>query len=60
LLRDSRLAELGVIEPGALDVTIDRILAGVAVPLGPLNTLLATESWLRGADGVQAGELLKC
>lgn len=60
LLRDSRLAALGVIEPGALDATIDRMLAGVAVPLGPLNMLLATESWLRSVDQVQTGELLLC
>jgi asparagine synthase (glutamine-hydrolysing) len=60
LLRDSRLAALGVIEPGALDATINRMLAGVAVPLGPLNMLLATETWLRSADQVQTGELLRC
>jgi asparagine synthase (glutamine-hydrolysing) len=55
LLRDSRLAALGVIEPGALDGTLDRMIAGVAVPLGPLNMLLATESWLRSADRAQIG-----
>jgi asparagine synthase (glutamine-hydrolysing) len=55
LLRDSRLAALGVIEPGALDPTLDRMIAGVAVPLGPLNMLLATESWLRSADRAQMG-----
>ena len=55
LLRDSRLAALGVIEPGALDATLDRMIAGVAVPLGPLNMLLATESWLRNADRAQIG-----
>jgi asparagine synthase (glutamine-hydrolysing) len=60
LLRDSRLAALGVIEPGALDATINRLLAGVAVPRGPLNMLLATESWLRSADQVQTEELPRC
>lgn len=51
LLRDSRLADLGVIEPAAVLAAVDRMAAGVAVPLGPLNTVLATESWLRGAHG---------
>lgn len=55
LLHDSRLAALGVIEPGALDGTLDRLIAGVAVPLGPLNMLLATESWLRSADRARIG-----
>ena len=49
-LRDSRLAALGVIEPGAVTAVLDRMAAGIAVPLGPLNTLLATESWLRDAE----------
>ena len=49
-LRDSRLAALGVIEPGAVSAVLDRMAAGLAVPLGPLNTLLATESWLRGTE----------
>ena len=50
LLRDSRLADLGVIEPAAVLAAADRMAAGVAVPLGPLNTVLATEAWLRGTD----------
>jgi asparagine synthase (glutamine-hydrolysing) len=51
LLRDSRLAALGVIEPAAVADAVDRMIAGLAVPLGPLTTLLATEEWLRGRDG---------
>lgn len=47
LLRDSRLADMGVIEPGAMDAVLDRMTAGVTVPLGPVNMLLATEIWLR-------------
>ena len=50
LLRDSRLAALGVIEPTAVAATLQRMSAGVAVPLGPLNMLLATELWLRAAE----------
>jgi asparagine synthase (glutamine-hydrolysing) len=56
LLRDSRLADLGVIEPGPVLAALDRMVAGIGVPLGPLNTLIATELWLRtmsdGRDGV--------
>jgi asparagine synthase (glutamine-hydrolysing) len=56
LLRDSRLADLGVIEPGPVLAALDRMATGIGVPLGPLNTLLATELWLRtmsdGRDGV--------
>ncbi|MGH3280307.1 MAG: asparagine synthase-related protein [Trebonia sp.] len=51
LLHDSRLAALGVIEPAAVADAIDRMIAGLAVPLGPLSTLLATEEWLRDRDG---------
>jgi asparagine synthase (glutamine-hydrolysing) len=47
LLRDSRLADMGVVEPGAMDAVLDRMTAGVSVPLGPVNMLLATETWLR-------------
>lgn len=46
-LRDSRLADLGVIEPGPVNVALDRMIAGMAVPLGPMNMLFATEHWLR-------------
>jgi asparagine synthase (glutamine-hydrolysing) len=49
-LCDSRLAALGVIEPGQVRAVLDRMAAGLAVPLGPLNMLLATESWLRGTE----------
>ncbi len=50
LLSDSRLASLGVIEPTTADATLQRMCAGLAVPLGPLNMLLATEVWLRVAE----------
>lgn len=60
LLRDSRLADLGVIEPGAVASVVDRMTVGLAVPLGPLNTLLATEVWLRCRDGARTGELARC
>jgi asparagine synthase (glutamine-hydrolysing) len=60
LLRDSRLAALGVIEPRAVAAVFQRMAAGVAVPLGPVNMLIATESWLRIADDVRAGEPVRC
>lgn len=50
LLRDSRLADLGIIEPAAVTSTLRRLSAGVAVPLGALNMLLATELWLRATE----------
>lgn len=59
LLRDSRLADLGVIEPGPVLAALDRMTAGVAVPLGPLNMLLATEAWLRSAAGPARAEVTR-
>jgi asparagine synthase (glutamine-hydrolysing) len=59
LLRDSRLADLGVIEPGAVDSVLDRMTAGIAVPVGPINMLLATEVWLRGAES-KVGAPVRC
>jgi asparagine synthase (glutamine-hydrolysing) len=50
LLRDSRLADLGVIEPGMAKAALERMSAGAPVPLGSLNMLFATEVWLRAAD----------
>lgn len=50
LLRDPRLADLGIIEPKAVASTLRRMSAGVAVPLGALNMLLATELWLRATE----------
>lgn len=50
LLRDARLADLGIIEPAAVASTLRRMSAGVAVPLGALNMLLATELWLRATE----------
>jgi asparagine synthase (glutamine-hydrolysing) len=60
LLRDSRLAALGVIDPGAVREAVDRMIAGVAVPLGPLHTVLVTEVWLRIEDGARTEALLAC
>ena len=56
LLRDSRLADLGVIEPGPVLSALDRMIAGIAVPLGPLTTLVATEVWLRAQGPVPGQE----
>ena len=54
-LGESRLADLGVIEPRAVTATLDRFATGIAVPLGPLKTLLATESWLRSREDPEPG-----
>jgi asparagine synthase (glutamine-hydrolysing) len=51
LLHHSRLADLGVIEPGRVGESLDRLLTGTTVPLGELNHLLAAELWLRDLDG---------
>ncbi|HEU5157536.1 MAG TPA: asparagine synthase-related protein [Streptosporangiaceae bacterium] len=50
LVIDSRLADLGVLEPAAVLRSIDRLIAGCAVALGPLRQALATEVWLRGGE----------
>jgi asparagine synthase (glutamine-hydrolysing) len=56
LLRDARLADLGVIEPGPVLAALDRMVTGIGVPLGPLNTVFATELWLRSmSDGRDGG-----
>jgi asparagine synthase (glutamine-hydrolysing) len=60
LLRDSRLAALGVLEPGVVCQVVDRMSAGVAVPLGPLHMVLAIEVWLRIEDDVKTGALVEC
>lgn len=49
-LRDSRLAELGVIQLAKVNESLDHLLAGVTVPLGALNQLLAIELWLRNLE----------
>lgn len=59
LLRDSRLADLGVIEPGRVESVLDRMTSGIAVPMGPINMLLATEVWLRGA-GAKMDVSVRC
>ncbi|GAB1821758.1 asparagine synthase-related protein [Herbidospora sp. RD11066] len=47
LLRDSRLADLGVIDPAAVLTTLTRLNAGAQVPLSALGRLVALEVWLR-------------
>lgn len=50
LIDDSRLAQLGVVDPDRVRRSLGRLRAGIAVPLGPLNQLLAVEAWLRALD----------
>ncbi|MFC8828206.1 asparagine synthase-related protein [Streptomyces sp. NPDC057137] len=47
MLLDSRLAELGVIEPAAVTAALDGALMGLRAPFPTLNRLLAAEIWLR-------------
>ncbi|MET9554472.1 asparagine synthase-related protein [Streptomyces sp. NPDC006645] len=47
LLRDSRLADLGVVEPSAVTAALDRAVMGLRAPFPALNRLLAAEIWLR-------------
>lgn len=51
LLRDSRLADLGVIEPKAVKKTLDSVAAGALAPGLALDQFLATELWLRQQEG---------
>jgi asparagine synthase (glutamine-hydrolysing) len=53
LLHNSRLADLGVIEPDRVNESLDRLLTGTTVPLGEFNHLLAAELWLRDLDGTE-------
>ncbi|GLX94490.1 asparagine synthase-related protein [Herbidospora sp. NBRC 101105] len=48
LLADSRLADLGVVDPAAVSGTLTRLNAGAPVPLSALGRLVALEVWLRG------------
>ncbi|WP_062429634.1 asparagine synthase-related protein [Herbidospora daliensis] len=47
LLDDSRLADLGVVDPDAVRTTLTRLNAGAPVPLSALGRLVALEVWLR-------------
>jgi asparagine synthase (glutamine-hydrolysing) len=60
LLSDSHLADMRVIEPGLVLSALDRMTAGIAVPLGPLTTLVATEIWLRAQAGTWTGKEPPC
>jgi asparagine synthase (glutamine-hydrolysing) len=50
LLADSRMADLGVIEPQRVRASLDRMRAGAATSVGALNQVIATELWLRGVE----------
>ncbi|GCD93181.1 asparagine synthase-related protein [Embleya hyalina] len=47
LWADSALADAGIVEPAAVLRSLARFTAGVAVPLGAIRQLVATEVWLR-------------
>ncbi|WP_433265200.1 asparagine synthase-related protein [Actinosynnema sp. CS-041913] len=46
LLRDSRLADLRLIEPRAVVDSVDRAIAGAGTPFPALNRLIAYDLWL--------------
>jgi asparagine synthase (glutamine-hydrolysing) len=48
VLAAPRLADLGIVVPGAVAASLDRALAGSAAPFPAFNRLLAAEEWLRG------------
>lgn len=50
LLTDSRLADLGVIEPSAVRADLDTAISGARAPMGALSQVLATEVWLRALE----------
>jgi asparagine synthase (glutamine-hydrolysing) len=60
LLRESRLTELGVIQPARVNRAVDQLLAGVAVPIGALNQIFATELWLRSLEQTDGQGELSC
>ncbi|HSX31758.1 MAG TPA: lasso peptide biosynthesis B2 protein [Candidatus Saccharimonadales bacterium] len=47
LLKKSRLAEMGIIDPKAVQKTFDRISIRTMLPWGSLETFVATELWYR-------------
>jgi len=46
MLRDSRLADLRLVEPDAVVDSVDRAVAGAGTPFAALNRLLAYDLWL--------------
>lgn len=50
LMTDSRLADLGVIEPAAVRADLEAAISGARAPMGALSQLLATEVWLRALE----------
>jgi asparagine synthase (glutamine-hydrolysing) len=47
LFQDSRLANMGLVEPGPLLAVLDRAVWGLAVPWPAFTRVLAAELWLR-------------
>lgn len=50
LLRDSRLADLGIIDPSRVRASLDRSYAGANPPWASIDGLVAAELWLRSLD----------
>lgn len=51
LLKDSRLADLGIIEPGTIRSSLRRAYMGDELAFPAFTNILAGEVWLRGLDG---------
>lgn len=47
LLTDSRLADLGIIDPAAVRTDLEAAISGARAPMGALSQVVATEVWLR-------------
>lgn len=56
LFEDSRLADLGVVEPCAVLRGIERMAAGLAAPLGAVRQVVAAEVWLRDIERDTPGQ----
>ncbi|WP_181771405.1 albusnodin/ikarugamycin family macrolactam cyclase [Amycolatopsis pittospori] len=50
-LSRTRLADLGLIEPGKVKAALSRATTGLQTPFPALNRLFAADLWLQGIDG---------
>lgn len=54
LLSESVAADHGLIEPGPVRAALEGAVSGLPTPWGPLNQVLAVETWLRGHESGSA------
>lgn len=53
MMRDSRLADLGIIEPREVNAALQRVMRG-ELPSPSLDALIAQEFWLRGRESLNS------